>query len=194
MFKETAAKLHILASPFRLNEQWRSTCIRNWAVNVYMFRTQVYMSAYKYVSLLLFQYNMSYQKREIKCITPDPVHMSSSFTRPHPVHTRPPRSHITITITSRPFTCDHLIHTTTPRSHMTPFKHDQPVHTTTACFICDHLLHMRPSCSHDHIPFTRRRDHPIHTWPPHGHLICLYQNLSSCHIWTKSIKGFANMR
>ena len=144
--------------------------------------------------------NLSNQKLEIKCITPDPVHTSSSFTRPHPVHTRSPRSHITTTITRS--------HVTT--TFMTPFKHDQPVHTTTAWFTCDHPLHIRPSRSHDHIPFTRRHDHPIHTWPPHSHVAtshlfirdqvvmvlrkCLDQYLSSCHIWTKSIKGFVNMR
>ena len=60
-----------------------------------------------------------------------------------------------------------------------------------------------------------KNPHPVHTtsWPPHSHVTtpwishlyirgqvvmvlrkCLDQYLSTCHRWTKSIKGFADMR
>ena len=121
-------------------------------------------------------FNMFNQKLEIKCITLDPVHTSSSFTRPHPVHTWPPRSHITTTITSHPFTCDHLIHTTTPRSHMTQFNmtnqftQPQPGSHLIILFTWDRLVLMTAFRSHDVVttPFTR--GHPmdislVYTWP-----------------------------
>ena len=100
------------------------------------------------------------------------------------------RFNIITTITSHPFTCDHLVHTNKPWSNMTPFKHDQPVHTTTAWFTCVHPFCMRPSRSHYHIPFTWHLDHPIHLatpWTP-----------SPVNTWpglydTEKIKVFANM-
>ena len=143
-------------------------------------------------------------------------HISASFTRPHPVHTWPPRSHMTTTISSYPFTCDHLVHTTKPRSHMTPFKHDQPVPTTTPWFTCDRFLHMWTHHSHmttfNHdrlVQMTTLRSHdvattpftqghfkdisPVYTWPGgYGTEKKFRLILSSCHIWTKSIKGFWN--
>ena len=125
-----------------------------------------------------------------------PVH-----TWPHPIQTWPISSHMIILFSCEPprsymtsFTHDHLVHTTTPRSHMTiPLSHmatprsNMPnqftqqhpgsdvtlVQMLTNPFTQYHL-HIWQSHSHDHIPYTRRRDHPINTWPPHGHLTYLH--------------------
>ena len=177
-----------------------------------MFRTQVYVYAYKCVSLNC-SFNMFNETLEIKCITPDLVHTSSSFIRPHPVYTWPARSHITSTITSHSFTCNHLVHTTTSRSHdHTPFTHD-PIQTCPTSSHNHSLVHMWSSSSHETISFWW--PHPIHmtSWPSHSHVAtqwiyhlficgtvvmvlrkCLDSIMTSWHIWTKSIKGVENMR
>ena len=92
----------------------------------------------------------------------------------HPVHTTP-------------LTHDRLVHITTARSHMTTphssmanqFSQPHLGSNVIILFTCEPpRSHMTPythkSRSHDHIPFTRRRDHPINTWPPTGLLTYLH--------------------
>ena len=132
---------------------------------VLMFRTQVYMFAYKYVSLFLFKIHN--QKIEVKCITWPISHITSSFARSYPVHTWPPRPYrspcllLFRSLVTTSFTRPHPVYTWPHPIQTWPTSY-----TTTPWFTCDHPIHMWTSRWHDHIPFTQRCDHPIHTWPP----------------------------
>ena len=133
--------------------------------------------------------------------------MSSSFTRPHPVHTWPSRSHMTTTYFLSVHMWPSRSHDHIPVTH-DPFKHYLPVpkphpgsHViiffTMTNSIHDRLVQINTFRSHFvTTPFTRGHPmdiSPVYTWP--GVMVlrrCLDQYLSSCHIWTKSIKGFEN--
>ena len=114
------------------------------------------MSTYKYVSLLLFQDVWSNTRNKMYHTWPS-SHMSSSSTSRSYVTIS---SHMTATTTFHPFTYDHLVQTTTHRSHVTPFKHDQPVHTTKAWFISSQSHNLGGRRGHPSLSSAALREFP----------------------------------
>ena len=125
--------------------------------------------------------------------------MTSSFTRPHSVHTWPPHSHrqprllLIRSLVTISFTRPHHVQTWPHpiQTWPTSYHNHTLIHMWPSSSHVKNPLHTWPSRSHGHIPFTRCYDYPIQVAFYHCFTIDNNVNISSpCSktVHTKFIK------